>query len=864
VIGRPRVARRRRVDSIFRGLSRLAPRWRRDDWLGEWLAEIEAAGATRIASLVFGAFAHVVWLWRHEWSIDMIGTDVRYALRTILRRPAFALTVTMTIAVGIGATTAMFTIVDAVLLRALPFPQADRVAAIWPRVTFSPHELDDAQRPRDAFEAIGAYSGWGFTLTGGTAAEAIDGARITPQLLPVLGVQPIVGRWFDATTVQPGRDRVALIGEGLWRRRFGGDPAAVGGRLMIEGEAYTVVGVMPASFEFPARRSEIWAPITIDPSTGDYNANFAQLIGRVTRGVSVEAANSRMRVYADELHRSRPKEFGTNFLERAVVVPLQSQLVLTVQKPLWLLLVAVGVLLIIACANTAHLLLARSGSREGEIAIRAALGATRPRIIRQLLVESLVLAIAGGAAGILFAHWLVGVFLPFVPDLPQISRAAVIDPRVMGFTVLVVLSCATLFGLTPALQASRTDVHAVLGSSRGGGRSPRRARIGRALVWAEVALATTLVVSAALLGRSYVHLTAVDLGFAPDRVLTLRVSAPEFRYREDDQLRVLFDDVLQRLRRVPGVVAVGAIHLLPLTPDNWNPGVRVDGVPEADQYQPDVNWRVVTPDYFRTMGIPTRTGRLLTDADDQRATPVAIVNDAFVHAVFHDRSAVGQRIRTGFEAKGTWTTVVGVVGDVRQHSVDQPSLPEIYRPFAQHPLSSLRVMVRVTGEAGAAGLAARAAVAEVDRDIAIADLQPLAAVVDHALGGAKLPLILSALFSTAAMALGVIGVAGILSFDVAERRAEIGLRLALGARPAEIRRQFLARGLRLGVAGVAAGSFVALGVGGVLRSLLFGVSPTDPATIVAVSGTFVLVIAAGAYIPARAASRVDPLNTLRT
>jgi predicted permease len=856
-------ARIRIVKRVLRRLSHLAPRWRRDDWLREWSAEVDAAGVARTLSLTFGAAAHVLWLWRHEWSIDMVGADWRHAIRTLLGQPAFTLTVVVTLALGIGATTAMFTIVDAVLLRALPYPHADRLVVIWPRVTLSPHLLEDAERPRTPFETIGAYSGWGFTLTGGEQAEAVQGARITPHLLALLGVHPIRGHGFDADSVRPGQDHVALIGEGLWRRRFAGHAEAVGGHLAIEGVDYTILGIMPASFEFPDNRSELWTPLTIDPAGGDYNANFASLLGRLSPGTTLASAQDRMRAYADELYRDAPKQFGSRFFERAIVTPLQGDLVRDVRKPLLLLLVAVGVLLVIACANSAHLLLARSASRDVELAVRAALGATRLRLVRQLLAESLVLAGIGGLAGVMLAFWLVGAFVPLVPELPEISRAAVIDGRVLAFTVLVVVGSAMLFGLAPALQSSRSDAQCLLAIGRSGSRSPGRASLGRLLVWAEVVLATMLVASAALLARSFLQLTRVDLGFRPASVLTLHASAPESLYPEDDQVRRVFHDVLQQVRATPGVQSVGAIHLLPLTPDNWNPGVRVEGVPAADQYPLDVNWRVVTPEYFRVMHIPTRAGRAFDDTDDQRALLVAIVNDAFVRTVFRGQEAIGRRIRTAFEGKNTWATVVGVVGDVRQHAVDQPALPEIYRPFAQHPLSSMRLMVTVVGDPSAVAPAVRAAVLRVDKDIAVDEVQPLTAVVDHALGGARLPFLLAMSLSLTAMLLGVVGVAGIQSFDIARQQSEIGLRLALGAPPTYIRRLFFVKGLRLGVAGVGAGAVVAMAVTGLLRSLLFGVSPADPATLAAVCVIFVAVIAIAAYIPARRAARVDPIDTLR-
>ena len=855
--------RRRLVRHGLRQLSRLAPRWRRDDWLREWSSEIDASRTARPLSLMLGATAHVGWLWSHEWSIDLIGADVNYAIRTLLARPAFAVLVMATLALGLGATTAMFTVVDAVMLRSLPFPRADRLVAIWPRVTLSPSRLEEAQGPRESLDAIGAYSAWGFTLTGGAQAEAVHGARVTPQLLAVLGVHPLAGHWFPPDSVQPGQEPVALIGEGLWRRRFGGDAGAVGRRLAIEGVEHRVIGIMPASFEFPTRRSEIWIPITLDPGSDDYRANFATLVGRLHDGVTAASAQDRLRVYASQLQRESPAQFGAQFLERTIVTPLQTQMVRDLRKPLVLLLAAVGVLLIIACANAAHLLLARAANREAEIAVRAALGATRLRIIRQLLVESAILAGIGGAVGMLFAYIMVAVFVPMVPELPQISRAVVGDARIAAFAGLLAAGSTMMFGIAPALHASGSDIQEALATGRARGRSPRRPWLGHALVLGEVSLATMLVVSAALLASSFVQLSRVDLGFRPDSILTLHASAPEFLYRGDDAVRTLFDNVVRQIQAIPGVRGVGAIQLLPLTPDNWNPGVTVEGVPAAQQYPLDVNWRTVTRDYFNVMNIPTRRGRSFTDADDQHAVQVAIVNDAFVRAVFREQNPLGRRIRTGFEGRNQWVTVVGIVGDVRQHAIEQPALPEMYRPFTQHPLGSMRLMVRVTGDPIAFAPAVRAATARVERDIAVDDLEPLEAVVNHALQGTRLPLVLSAMLSLLALAFGVTGVGAIMFFDVSERLPEIGVRLALGAPRAHIRRLFLARGMRLGFAGVATGAIGALAVAGLLRSVLFGVSPTDPAVIAVVSAALLLVIAPASYIPASRAASVDPVKVLR-
>ncbi len=871
----PPVPLARAFERLLVALSLLTPPWQRDEWRAEWLAEFAAwrhvlapAGrwhptdVIRLIGYAAGAAWHVVWLWRRQWSLDMVWSDIKYSFRTLLRQRAFTATALLTLAAGIGTTTAMFTVVDAVLVRPLPYPASDRLALAWPRMSVSPQRLADVEPRHPGFEVLGGYSGWGFTLTGGAKAEEVSGARVTPAALRALGVRPVAGRLIDDADARPGSDQVALISDGLWQRRFARDPAAVGGPLLVDGHQFRILGVMPASFEFPNADADLWAPLTIDPSGGDYSANFATMIGRLAPGVSVQQASNRMRAYAESLRAADPKQYSARFVQLAVVVPLQDDLVRTIREPLVLLFAAVSLLLVIACANVANLLLARMASRTGEMAVRRALGANGARLGRQVLVESLVLAMIGGAAGIALAQWLVAELMPLAPvTLPFASHVG-LDPRVLLFSVGVVLTSAVFFGVLPAWSAARSDIGSAMAGSRGADLATSRGRLRGALVFAEVALATLLVVSAGLLGRSFVRLSRVDFGFTPDHVLTMHVAAPDAKYGDDDRARAVMADVLAGVRAVPGVRAAGGIHLLPLTLNNWNPGVTVEGRPDSPQSEGDTNWRVVAPGYFDVMRIPLIAGRRLTPADNQRVDPVALVNEAFVREVLAGGPSLGRRIRTVFEG-GRWATIVGVVGDVRQHKAAQASLPEIYRPFAQHPMTGMQLMLATTGDPAAIIGSVRAAVTSIDPDIAVEDEQPLTAVVDRALGGARFPFALAAAFALAAMTLGLVGVAGVLSFDVAQRRREIGIRLALGAAPSAIRRMFVARGLWLGAAGIAAGIVGALGTARVLGTLLYGVTPNDPLTLTVVSLVFAGVIVLASAVPASRAGRVDPIETLR-
>jgi predicted permease len=863
----PSPLRVRALAAFIRCVSYAAPAWRRESWRDEWIGELtawqSALSIPQVLRRAAGALIHIAWLWRREWSIGMIGSDLTFAWRSLSHRKSFAAAAVLTLTLGIGATTAMFTLVNAVLLRPLPYRQPERIVMIWPGTNVSPMRLADALQTRGAFEDVAAYSGWGFTITGGGQAENVDGARVTPGLFNVLGTAPMAGRALRSDENQPGHDQVVLIGAALASRRFGSATAAVGHTLMIGGRPQTIVGVMPPAFAFPDRRAEIWAPIVVDPASDNYKANFATLIGRLDSGVTLETAQAKMAAYAAALVQESPKEYGPRFLQRAILAPLQKRLVRDIRTPLLLVFAGVGLLLLIACGNVANLLLARAAGRQAEMALRVSLGAPRGRVVRQLLIESLVLSTAGGAAGVLLAQSLVALFVPLLPaDLPHVGAIA-IDWRVLLFVLAAIGGNAVAFGLLPTLQLSKADVRTLLGAGRGGDRPSGGHRLRAAVVTSEVALATFLVVAAALLGRSFVALVNVPIGFDPKPVLALKASVPAARYADPLEVTRVFADILDRAGAVPGVESAGAIHLLPLTGDNWNPGVRVEGMPDSDQYTRDVNWRAVTPGYFATMGVPLVRGRAFTDRDNASGGAVTIVNAAFARAVFHDADPLGRRVRTAFEDKDIWAEIVGIVGDVHQEAFDKAPAPEMYRPFAQHPLSSMRIMVRAAGNPADIAAPVRAAIGAVDPDIALANVEPMSSVVDRSLGSRRFPMLLAALFAAAAVMLGAVGVVGVLSHDVAERRREIGIRLALGAAPQRIQVAFLRRGMGLAITGIIAGLGLALVATRTLQSMLFGVSPTDPWTLAAAGVFFLLLIAAASYVPARRASRLDPLTTLR-
>jgi putative ABC transport system permease protein len=471
-------------------------------------------------------------------------------------------------------------------------------------------------------------------------------------------------------------------------------------------------------------------------------------------------------------------------------------------------------------------------------------------------------AAAGGLAGAAIAYGLVRTISPLAPaGIPNLSEAA-IDARVLTLVALTAIACALIFGLAPGARIARAELRPLLGG-RGAGGSQLGGRLRGIFAFTQVAIAMLLAVSAALLGRSYMNLRDIDPGFVPDQVLTMRVSAPSFAYRETSQVRELYRALLDRVKALPGIESAGAIQLMPLTLSNWNSRVVIDGIAAADQYQLDINWRTVTPDYFTAMRIPLKRGRLLTEADEHNALPVTVVNEAFVRTVLRGADPIGRRMRTGFDPRGTWATVVGIVGDVRQHAMAQTPNPEVYRPFAQHPVRTMRLLIRTTGDPVDRSASVRAAIATIDTDIVIADIEPMTAIVDRALGGTRLPLFLAGTLALVALVIGVVGIAGVIAFDVAQRHAEIGIRLALGETPGRIRRAFLMRAAKLGLAGMAAGAAASFGAGQLLEAMLYGVTSTDPTVLLGTAAICMAAVLVASYVPARRASRLDPLMMMR-
>ena len=798
--------------------------------------------------------------------------DLRFAVRGWRRAPGFATVAILTIALGIGANAAIFSALDSVVLRALPYHEPSRLVALsfGAGQSVSKATLEQLRRRQGAFEHVGAWSRWGFTLTGVGDAESINGVVSTADLFTILGVRALIGRTYAPGEDVPGRNMVVVLSHGLWTRRFGADSGVLGRTIQLDvgdgSASRTVIGVTPPGFSFPTATQEAWVPTSIDPSqTNDYSAGYLTAIGRLRRNVTYAAAGADVRRVVDALRSTDPGQYGPNFGRDADVMALRDSLVGKAGPALLMLLGAVGFVLLIACVNVSNLLLARATARAREIAVRSSLGAARGRIVRQLLAESLLLALAGGAAGLLLAVWggrVLGALLP--ADLPRVGAIGA-GSRVFLFGLATSCVIGLLFGIAPALHLARGPLASAL---RDGGRGSSAGIRGRrtmgALIVGEIALALVLAVAAGLTLQSFWRLRHEDPGFEARGLLTLSVAPPAARFDNADKRTAYYGQLLPRIAAIPGVTSVGAVHLLPFGGSNWNPGLVIDGrtLAQGEEW-PEVDWRVATPGYFETMKIPLIRGRLFSDLDGVNGPKTALVNMALVRRDFPNDDPIGKRVYTFFEGRGNWTTIVGVVGDMKDQALGAPARPQIYRPYAQRPMGGLTIMVRTNGVPSNLAPAVREAVWSVDRDVPIDRVGPLEGVVATSLDQPRLLMLLLSVFGTLALALGAIGIYGVMSYGVAQRTQEIGVRLALGAGRRDVVRLIVGHALTLCAAGLAIGIALALAFTRVLSRQLHGIEATDPFTFFGMATLLGLVAVAASWIPALRASRVDPTESLR-
>ncbi|MEK6303159.1 MAG: ABC transporter permease [Acidobacteriota bacterium] len=800
--------------------------------------------------------------------------DIRYAARVLLQKPGFTAIAVVALALGIGANTAIFSVVNGVLLRPLPYREPDRLVHVHrmqPPIERGPISRPDFFEWRDkqeVFSDIGAYHFQVLNLTGKDQAERLVGARVTGNFFSLFDIPPASGRFFGPSDDQPGGDRVAVIGFGLWKRTFGGDPALIGQQITMNGNAYTVLGVAPASFQFP-RRIEVWTPAILTEQKSERGSNYLKIIARLKDGVAESQAEAQM----NQITAAQAQQYPDNDTNLSVkVVPLLEEQVRNLRSLLLILLGAVGFVLLIACANVANLSLARASARTREFAIRTALGANRWRIVRQLLTESSMLALIGGALGVLLSILGVGLLVKVAPaNLPRLAEVG-IDGSVLGFTLGVSLLTGIVFGLAPALQVSKPDLNASLKEgSRGSSDGANRGLLRRGLVVAEIALSLVLLVSAGLLITSIRRLTEVSPGFDPQQSLAADVSFPQTspsakgRSGASDvqQAANFLAEAQRKIALLPGVQAAGAINDLPVTGrGSVNGGFNIEGRPPYSAAEEPVSeFRQVTPDYFRAIGIPLLRGRALTEADAARTPENVLINETFARLYFGDEDPIGKRVKA---LDGKPHEIVGVVGDARQWGLDTNASAEIYFSFSQISLGQeASIVVRAESNPSSVAGSVRAAIAEVTRDAPVTSVRTMMQVVADSTAQRRFNMIMMTIFAGVALVMASIGLYGVISYSVGQRTHEIGIRMALGASRASVLGLILKNGMTLALVGVVAGVAGAFWLTRLIASLLYGVSPNDPLTYTVIALLLIGVALIACFIPAHRATRVDPMVALR-
>lgn len=806
--------------------------------------------------------------------IGELTQDLQYGLRSFIRNPSFTLVAVLALAIGIGANTAIFSVVSAIILRPLPYAGADRLVWVWGNnsklgVTqgyLSNADIYDFEQHSSTIESIAGWTTLPINLTDDTRSERLEGILVSPKFFKSLGVSMQSGRDFQPQEVEPGQNHVVIISDNLWRRHFGADPNIIGKQINLDrndAKTFMVVGVAPPEVQFPTR-TDVWMPdVRITDSLGR-GGHDLRGVARLKPGVTMEQAQAELNVLAQNLERQYPE---TNDGWRVSLSSVRDVVLGTPYKALWLLLAAVSCVLLIACANVGSLQLARSANRSREIVLRAALGAGRMRIVRQLLAESLLLAFIGGVFGLLLA-WggVVGLRASGPASISRLGQATV-NGWVLAYTGVIILVVGITSGLVPALQSSRFDLSGALregsrGSSGFGGRS----RAHSLLLTAEIAVATLLLVGAGLLLKSFLRLQAVDPGFDPDHVLVAGVSLNREKYMKPDDRRTLFfGQVLERVRSVPGVESVAMISHLPFGGRGVNMGFTIAGQPQVqgDDDRLRAELRVISPDYFRTMNIPVRNGRVFTERDTNSAQTVAVVNEAFARQFFPDQTVVGQRLQIGF-SNPLNVEVVGVAGDVRHRGYDADARPELYVSYLQDTIwPVMNLVIRSHGEPMTLAANVRREIETVDPSQAIFNVRPLAEMMSDSIAERRFNLILLLVFAILAVLTAAAGIYGIMTYHVSRRTSEIGIRMALGARRRDVLKLVLGHGMRLTILGVGIGLIASLVLTRLMVSLLFGVSAIDPLTLASVAGFLVFVALLACYVPTQRAIKVDPLIAIR-
>jgi predicted permease len=804
--------------------------------------------------------------------MDTLRQDLAYALRRLRQAPGFTAVAVATLALGIGANGAIFSVVNAVLLRPLPFEEPQRLVRLsqtWkgkPSV-YSPQNFLDVQAAAKSFESLAVYDTSGVTLTGRGQPASLTGTEVSTTFFDVLRIRPALGRAFDAGENEPGHTKVAVLGHRLWRERFAGDPAVVGQTVQLNREPFTIVGIAPAGFAFP-EGAELWTPLEYDARfrSNSRGAWYLGTVGRLKPGATVAQAREEVATIHARLARAYPADEGVG----GTVASLQEAIVGDSRRALVVLLGAVGLVLLIACVNVANLLLARVAARESELAVRTALGAGRFRLMRQLLTESLTLSVLGGAAGILLAAFSLDALLALQPQgVPRLVEVRV-DRAVVAFAAVLSVLTGLVFGVFPALHMTTRPTAESLRESSRGVLSGRGHRMRSGLVVGQMALAMMLLAGAGLLLRSFTQLRSVDPGFRSENVLTFRLSLPDSAYRDDDGSRVSFyGRLLDRLSALPGVRSAGAVMRAPLTGANFNLSFEVKGRPPLPPaQQPSMEIRVATPEYFRTMGIPVRRGRPLTGRDVEGAPQVVVISESAARRHFAGEDAMGKFIVLGWgRGEGqpkVGGEVVGIVGDVKDHGLAEEKPPELYVAYAQVPIQTMDVVLGTSVTPRSLVPSVEKVVHELDPELPVARMATLDEVVARSISEPRFYMVLLGAFAAMAVFLAALGIFGVLSYSVVQRSREIGIRAALGAHPRDVLRMVLGHAASLALVGVLAGLVGAVALSRAIGSLLFELSPTDPLTLGSMAVLLASVALLASYLPARRATRVDPLIALRS
>ncbi|MBA2270567.1 MAG: ABC transporter permease [Chthoniobacterales bacterium] len=807
---------------------------------------------------------------RIGFGVETFLMDLRYGMRSLLKKPGFTITAVIALALGIGANTAIFSVINGVLLRSLSYANPDKIVMIWERnVTgtsmqnvVSPGNFLDWQKQSTSFEHMAAVADQRVNLTGGTGEpEEIKAQLVSDGFFSALGVQPFTGRFFIAEENKVGNDLVIIISHQLWQNRFGANPAIVGQQVTISGRPRTVVGVMPPGFHFLDNQVKAWVPYPLDPAI-DYRATtgrFLRVVGRLKPGVSVQQAQAELTGIAKQLEQALPK-FNTGW--GVNVLPMHEQIVGEIRPILLVLFAAVAFVLLIACANVANLLLSRAAARQKELALRAALGAGRMRLVRQMLTESVLLALMGGVLGVLLAYWGIQLLIGFGPDnIPRLNEIS-IDLRVLAFTFGISLLTGVLFGMIPALQASRPDLNDALKEGSRGSTGARSRTLRNVFVVTEVALALILLIGAGLMIRSFMQLQSVETGFNPENVLTMRAQLPKKKYPEPHHIVDFFKQAEARIASLPGVQAVGAISYLPLTGLASRDGFKIVGqpAPKAGE-EPGVEVRVITPTYFQAMGIPLLKGRLLNERDVKEMR-VLLINETLAKRYFPNVDPVGKQIEVSWDGSGP-DEIVGVVGDIREGALNKEPEPAIYWSHPREPYSGMALVVRTSGDAARFGAAVQKEIRAIDPEQPIADVRTLKQVVAKSIARPRFNTLLLTIFAAVALVLASVGLYGVMNYSATQRTHEVGIRMALGATRADIMRLVVGNGMLLTMIGIGIGVVASIGLTRVMQSFLFGVGATDAVTFIAVSALLIIVALIANYIPARKATRVNPVIALR-